>query len=46
MLRFRALVFTSGKMLEIVLHKERNNVNILSIDEKYFPFSAKNLRFG
>ena len=39
MLRFCALVFTSGETLEIVLHKERNNVNILSICEKYFPFS-------
>ena len=42
MLRFRALVFTPGEMLEIVLYKETNNVNILSIDEKNLVFSAKN----
>ena len=35
MLRFCVLVFTSGETLEIVLYKERNNVNILSISEKY-----------
>ena len=28
MLRFCALVFTSGETLEIVLYKARNNVNI------------------
>ena len=36
MLRFCALVFTSGETLEIALYKGTNNVNILSIDEKYF----------
>ena len=34
MLRFCALVFTSGEALEIVLYKERNNVNILSIAQR------------
>ena len=42
MLRFCVLVFTPGETLEIVVYKETNNVNILSIDEKYFLFSAKN----
>ena len=42
MLRFCALVFTPGDALEIVLDKETNNVNILSIDEEYFLFTAKN----
>ena len=42
MLRLCALVITSGGTLAIVLYKGTNNVNILSIDEKYFLFSAKN----
>ena len=42
MLRFCALAFTSGETLEIVLYEGTNNVNILSIDEKQFVFSAKN----
>ena len=42
MLRFCAFFFTSGETLEIVLHTQRDIINILSIDKKYFPFSAKN----